>query len=143
MRKATIAFVALLSCMTLGCHHNLAHNGCGCGQSCESCGGGGNTCNSCGHCGLHGGGLAMHGDGHGLGLRGHHGDGSGLLAGQHGDGVLGMRSGIPQHVARMPHTGDPQLSGPGGPPTGTYAYPYYTIRAPRDFLLNNPPPLGP
>jgi hypothetical protein len=23
------------------------------------------------------------------------------------------------------------------------AYPYYTLRGPRDFLLNNPPPIGP
>jgi hypothetical protein len=33
--------------------------------------------------------------------------------------------------------------GPGGPPTGAYAYPYYRPRGPRDFLEPNPPPLGP
>jgi hypothetical protein len=32
--------------------------------------------------------------------------------------------------------------GPMGPPTGTTAYPYYTLHAPRDFLANNPPSLG-
>ena len=32
--------------------------------------------------------------------------------------------------------------GPAGPPTATYAYPYYTTRAPRDFLVNNPPTIG-
>ena len=30
-----------------------------------------------------------------------------------------------------------------GPPTGQVAYPYYTTRGPRDFLLNNPPTIGP
>ena len=31
---------------------------------------------------------------------------------------------------------------PAGPPTAAYAYPYYTLHGPRDFLLNNPPSLG-
>jgi len=30
-----------------------------------------------------------------------------------------------------------------GPPTGAITYPYYTNRAPRDFLIQNPGPLGP
>jgi hypothetical protein len=30
-----------------------------------------------------------------------------------------------------------------GPPTGQVAYPYYTTRGPRDFLLKNPPSIGP
>ena len=30
-----------------------------------------------------------------------------------------------------------------GPATPTVTYPYYTVRGPRDFLLPNPPPLGP
>jgi hypothetical protein len=30
-----------------------------------------------------------------------------------------------------------------GPPTGQVAYPYYTTRGPRDFLLSNPPSIGP
>lgn len=168
MREAMIAFLAFLGCISVGCHHNVAHNGCG--HSCGSCNGG---CNSCGSCGLNGGGgLAsrpgrhgdgkgllhggMHGDGHGLlhggmhdghGLRhgGMQGDGQGLLhGGRHGDGHgLGLRSGAPQHVARMPHGPNAEMMGPPGPPTGTYAYPYYTVRAPRDFLLNNPPSIGP
>jgi hypothetical protein len=36
---------------------------------------------------------------------------------------------------------DPRV-GPQGPPTGTYAYPYYTLHGPRDFLVDNPPSLG-
>jgi hypothetical protein len=30
-----------------------------------------------------------------------------------------------------------------GPAPPTYVYPYYTTRAPRDFLLDNPPGIGP
>jgi hypothetical protein len=33
--------------------------------------------------------------------------------------------------------------GPGGPEGPTVGYPYYTTRGPRDFLIDNPPPLGP
>jgi len=29
-----------------------------------------------------------------------------------------------------------------GPNSAAYAYPYYTVRAPRDFLMKNPPPIG-
>jgi hypothetical protein len=32
--------------------------------------------------------------------------------------------------------------GPQGPPTAQVAYPYYTTRGPRDFLLDNPPTIG-
>lgn len=30
-----------------------------------------------------------------------------------------------------------------GPPTAAYSYPYYTTRGPRDFLMKNPPSIGP
>jgi hypothetical protein len=30
-----------------------------------------------------------------------------------------------------------------GPPVGQVAYPYYTVRGPRDFLRDNPPTIGP
>ena len=30
-----------------------------------------------------------------------------------------------------------------GPPTGQVAYPYYTVRGPRDYLRDNPPSIGP
>jgi hypothetical protein len=37
-----------------------------------------------------------------------------------------------------------QLNNPanGGPPSAATAYPYYTVRAPRDFLVPNPPSIG-
>ncbi len=31
---------------------------------------------------------------------------------------------------------------PAGPATGTYAYPYYTSRGPRDFFLDAPSTIG-
>ena len=41
---------------------------------------------------------------------------------------------IPKHYAQQVQ--------PAGPPTGTYAYPYYTVRGPRDFFLNQPSTIG-
>lgn len=32
--------------------------------------------------------------------------------------------------------------GPGGGPAAQVAYPYYTARGPRDFLVDNPPTIG-
>jgi hypothetical protein len=32
--------------------------------------------------------------------------------------------------------------GPQGPPSAQVAYPYYTTRGPRDFLMDNPPSIG-
>ncbi len=32
---------------------------------------------------------------------------------------------------------------PAGPQSGAVTYPYYTVRGPRDFFLNNPPSIGP
>ena len=51
-------------------------------------------------------------------------------------------SGAPTYVAPLPHGYLDDRLGPHGPPTPTYAYPYYTVRAPRDFLLNDPPTIG-
>ncbi len=33
-------------------------------------------------------------------------------------------------------------TGPAGPPSAAVAYPYYTTRAPRDFLMDQPPTIG-
>ena len=40
------------------------------------------------------------------------------------------------------HHRGPAYGGPAGPPTAQVAYPYYTTRGPRDFLLDNPPSIG-
>jgi len=39
--------------------------------------------------------------------------------------------------------GDQNYNFAPGPPVGQTAYPYYTVRGPRDFLLANPPKIGP
>jgi len=63
--------------------------------------------------------------------------GGGGLAGGNGNGR-------PDFVSRVPHGAVNQLNNPanGGPPSATTAYPYYTVRAPRDFLSPNPPTIG-
>ncbi len=40
-------------------------------------------------------------------------------------------------------SGDHNYNFMPGPPVAQTAYPYYTLRGPRDFLLDNPPPIGP
>jgi hypothetical protein len=47
--------------------------------------------------------------------------------------------GTQDYIPRLPLNEGPAVS---GPPTATYAYPYYTTRGPRDFLLDNPPTIG-
>lgn len=139
-----IASIAVLVVGTTGC---LRHNTrCGCNHSggCNSSGGLLGKLSSCGcgrtgcvpgpigwqqgglnysshlcpqggtagHCGIRGGGLHGGGGIHGGGMQG----GGGV----HGGG---------------------QVINPG-PATGAVAYPYYTHRGPRDFLLDNPPSIG-
>jgi hypothetical protein len=43
---------------------------------------------------------------------------------------------------RRPHHMNREYVGPPGPPTAQVAYPYYTTRGPRDFLVDNPPSIG-
>lgn len=73
--------------------------------------------------GLHGMGAGLHGMGAGL-----HGMGGGL----HGAGNGGM--------THAQYRADDQVG--SGVPGPTVAYPYYTTRGPRDFLLDNPPSIG-
>jgi hypothetical protein len=40
-------------------------------------------------------------------------------------------------------SGDHHYNFQPGPPVGQVAYPYYTVRGPRDFLQKNPAPIGP
>ena len=40
-------------------------------------------------------------------------------------------------------SGDHNYNFAPGPPTGQTAYPYYTLRGPRDYLTGNPPSIGP
>lgn len=43
------------------------------------------------------------------------------------------------HARNMHHT----FQGPHGPPTGQITYPYYITKGPRDFLMDDPPSIGP
>lgn len=45
-------------------------------------------------------------------------------------------------VPRIPKGAEMQM-GPAGPGSAQVAYPYYTTRGPRDFLMPNPPSIGP
>ena len=56
-------------------------------------------------------------------------------------GLLGGQVAAACHETQGWRHQAPQL-GPQGPPTGTYAYPYYTLHGPRDFLVDDPPSLG-
>ena len=49
--------------------------------------------------------------------------------------------GMGTHVPRLPH-GYAEQTDPSGPATAQTAYPYYTIRGPRDFLVNEPSSIG-
>jgi hypothetical protein len=42
----------------------------------------------------------------------------------------------------LPHTASASLETGGGAAAPAYAYPYYTTRGPRDFLMMNPPSIG-
>ena len=56
---------------------------------------------------------------------------------------LGLRNGLGHRISPgdIPHTAQPPYPGHGGM-APTYAYPYYTTRGPRDFLMDNPPTIG-
>jgi len=89
----------------------------------------GPACRDCGHAY---GKSHFHG-GHGLVAR--HGQGHGAGGGYGGGGYGGVLPGGGVHY-RPP-------TEPAGGPVPQYAYPYYTVRGPRDFLVDNPPSIGP
>lgn len=51
-------------------------------------------------------------------------------------------NGGPGGVGRHAHAQPPGAGGAGGAPSAQVAYPYYTARGPRDFLMDNPPTIG-
>lgn len=62
-------------------------------------------------------------------------------------GLLGGHGGLrcnqaPYTPESMGPGGPDVYNGPAGPETGHVRYPYYTNRAPRDFLMANPPSIG-
>jgi hypothetical protein len=46
------------------------------------------------------------------------------------------------HHSHTPHQHSPNLGSQSGVPAAAVGYPYYTNRGPRDFLLDNPAPIG-
>ena len=135
MRAALFAMVASISLFGVGCHHNTCSNGC------SSC------CDQCGDMAYgHGGMGAGRHFAHGLSGEGHLGGGRfghDHLANGHGHGHH-LKNRGPARVGHLPHHYmEQQMYGQGGPQGPTVAYPYYTTRAPRDFLLDNPPSIGP
>ena len=76
---------------------------------------------------------------HAQAMHGHMGQGHiGQGQGFHGGGAACNNCYVPR---LPPHTA--HSTQPPGPATPTSAYPYYTTRAPRDFLMANPPSIGP
>lgn len=84
------------------------------------------ACGACQHCD-HGGGCVRNGL-----ISRHFCGGTGLAF---GGGLVGNGGYTDRHVT-------PTQEGMGAPSTAQVAYPYYTTRGPRDFLMNNPPTIG-
>ncbi|MEM9588676.1 MAG: hypothetical protein AAGA03_15450 [Planctomycetota bacterium] len=128
------SLVATLTTMT-GCLHHQTRGGCSTGDcssgSCGECSSGGllgklsgKSCGSCGTC---------------------NGCRTGCVAGSLGwqqgglDYSSHLQPGLLGHRAAASMESVPFQP---GPPTGQVAYPYYTHRGPRDFLMDNPPSIG-
>lgn len=163
--RPTALFPVVLALLVLSATGCRSIGGCGSCGSCQVVGGNcnGNTCDPCQ--GLsrtrlaQGGHLGHLGHGHGLCSTCNNGaGGGGLLAGIRnralgGVGVCGCglrgrlglacgRCGSPFRGATEGTPYTEPYAGPYGPMSPTVGYPYYTTRAPRDFLLNNPPTIG-
>jgi hypothetical protein len=122
----SLALLALSIVGSTGCnvlHHGHGHHGGGLGlrhQACRTC----NTPIGCRPCRV---GWQRGGTDYGSHLA--H-SGAPIGQGLHGGGPM-------SHGA---YRADDQVG--SGVPGPTVAYPYYTTRGPRDFLLNNPPSIG-
>lgn len=55
---------------------------------------------------------------------------------------LGNNGGPGGHLGHNAGSQPPGAGGPAGAPAAQVAYPYYTSRGPRDFLMDNPPTIG-
>ena len=149
-----IASIAVVMSSTTGClrHNTRCNNGC---QQCNTGGGllgklGGGCKSDCnggcrtgcvpGPIGWQQGGLNYSGHlcPHG-GTAGHCATcGPGGIGG--GQVMHGLANGSYSGMQGIHNHGQQQIN--PGPPTAAVAYPYYTHRGPRDFLLDNPPSIG-
>ena len=55
---------------------------------------------------------------------------------------LGNNGGPGGHLGQHANAQPSGAGGPAGAPAAQVAYPYYTARGPRDFLMDNPPTIG-
>jgi hypothetical protein len=53
-----------------------------------------------------------------------------------------MGGGHPGGICQYDPSGHYSDNGMPGPSAAQVAYPYYTLRGPRDFFLDNPPSIG-
>ncbi|MDX1948682.1 MAG: hypothetical protein SFU86_25060 [Pirellulaceae bacterium] len=147
MRACLLAAAAALLLATgTGCHGiNLAKGNCnhcgGVNLAAGNCAHGGH-CAACNHAGKR---RLGHGQAYAEAeiagydyYAAHGGHGGGHGGGYQGPPHLGTRGtpGFHHH----PHSRS--YVGPPGPSTAQVAYPYYTNRGPRDFLIDNPPSIG-
>jgi hypothetical protein len=171
--KRALLVLALAVCSSAGCRAIGNRGGCGCGDSCavgdpggagcgEACATGacadGSCASGCGlncfgrFCGNSGCGVpgvhdcsACNSASWGNNGYGYCPDGCRGMCGGHGPMLrngycLCCGSAAPSCCCS---SGDQNYNFAPGPPVGQTAYPYYTVRGPRDFLLGNPPKIGP
>jgi len=155
MKNTLLAVAAALlmatgtGCQTLGpCGGGVCNpcgDVCGCGDACGSicgdacCGGGGSSGGLLGE--IAGGGIGAGGMGLGGGI--HPGAAAGGLAAR----LQAPSAGAPRISGnfnwRQRHeTKHAMMAAEPGSQSAAYTYPYYTTRGPRDFFMDNPPPLG-
>ena len=101
-------------CDTCATGCGCADTDCGCDDGCCGTCDGGCCVNGCSDCGGRGCGLCQR------------------FTGQVASGFCPHGGGYPESYNFAP-----------SPPGGQVAYPYYTVRGPRDFLRDNPPSIGP
>jgi hypothetical protein len=127
-----IAVASLSGCNLMERRHCQSCNGCNSPIGCRPCPigwqrGGTDYGNH-----LRGGHFAGH---HGFAGIGHHG-----LAGAGHHGFAGAGHHGFAKAGHQAYAGDSQVG--SGVPAPAVAYPYYTVRGPRDFFVNNPPSIG-
>ena len=151
MKSSSLLLVALALSLTTGCA-TRRQNCPSCGH-CQGCSESGPACDSgacsTGCAGGSCGGTASHWSPDGFGKGSHGATGDDSLGGNGWQGaplegtptlnrqLAGRGMQRDAHVARMQR--QPSATGPASP---AVAYPYYTTRAPRDFLMDNPPSIG-
>lgn len=127
MRFLIAAVAAALLASSVGCQATRC--GSACGNGCAACP---EPCCGCEECGPSCGCGPSCSEGCGCGQGG---------CGNGRCGLFDRAGGSPSTCPLGP--GDSAYDFTPGPAGAQVAYPYYTTKGPRDFLMKNPPPLGP